>query len=71
MKPSNNSVPATEGKTVTPFMTIPEAAKFTGLSKCFLRAGCKDGSIQHVMSGTTYYINIPVLLDSMGVKNWL
>ena len=36
----------------TPFMKINAAAKLTGLSSYFLRKGCKDGSVPHVMSGT-------------------
>ena len=36
---------------MTPFQKIPEACKTTGLSKYFLRNGCKDGTIPHVRSG--------------------
>ena len=48
-----------------PYQRIPQACKTTGLSQCFLRAGCKDGSIPHVMSGSTYYINVPALLEKL------
>lgn len=54
----------------TPFMTIPAASKTTGLSKYYLREGCKAGTIPHVMSGTTYYINVPALLKQLGVEQW-
>ena len=50
-----------------PFQKIPEACKTTGLSQHFLRAGCRDGSIPHVKSGTTYLINVPKLLRQLGV----
>ena len=45
-----------------PFMKIPEASKATGLSQYFLRIGCKDGSIPHIMCGNNYLINVPQFL---------
>lgn len=51
---------------MTPFQKIPEAYKTTGLSQYFLRKGCKDGSIPHIRSGPTYYIDVPVLLRKLG-----
>lgn len=50
-----------------PFMKIPDAVKATGLSAYFLRAGCKDGSVPCVKSGTTYYVNVPALFQRLGV----
>lgn len=50
-----------------PFQKIPEACKTTGMSQFWLRKGCKDGTIPHVKSGQTYYINIPALLEQLGV----
>ena len=52
---------------MTPFQKIPEACKTTGLSKYFLRNGCKDGTIPHVRSGQTYHIDVPALLKQLGV----
>lgn len=49
----------------TPFQKIPEACKTTGLSQYYLRKGCKDGSIPHIRSGPTYYINVPELLEKL------
>ena len=57
-------------KKITPFQTIPEASKTTGLSKYILREGCKAGTVPHIMSGTTYYVNIPKLLQQLGVEQW-
>lgn len=54
----------TENK--APFQKIIEACKTTGLSQFYLRKGCKDGSIPHIKSGGTYYINIPALLQQLG-----
>ena len=48
-----------------PFQKIQDACKTTGLSMYFLRRGCKDGSIPHVMSGTVYLINVPALLEKL------
>lgn len=51
----------------TPFQTIPEASRTTGLSKYYLRKGCQEGTIPHVMSGNVFYINVPALLKLLGV----
>lgn len=52
----------------TPFQKIPEACKTTGLSQYFLRKGCRAGTIPHIKSGETYYINIPALLRQLGAE---
>ncbi len=49
----------------TPFQKIPEACKTTGLSQYYLRKGCKEGTIPHIKSGPTYYINVPELLECL------
>lgn len=49
----------------TPFAKIRDAATITGLSQFYLRQGCKDGTVPHVRSGGTYYINIPALLAKL------
>lgn len=51
-----------------PFQRIPAACRITGLSQSFLRAGCKDGSVPHVMSGNVYLVNIPALLRKLGAE---
>ncbi len=48
-----------------PFQKIPDACKTTGLSMYYLRNGCKDGTVPHVMSGSTYMINVPALLSKL------
>lgn len=48
-----------------PFQKIPEACHTTGLSQYMLRHGCRDGTIPHVKSGRTYYVNVPALLDKL------
>lgn len=52
----------------TPFLKIKDACAVTGLSQYFLRTGCKDGSIPHVKSGQTYYVNIPALLAQLNAE---
>lgn len=52
----------------TPFQKIPEACKTTGLSQFFLRQGCKNGTVPHIKSGTTYMINIPALLRQLDAE---
>ena len=54
-------------KIEAPFQKIPDACRTTGLSQYYLRKGCKDGSIPHIKSGPTYYINVPELLVQLGV----
>lgn len=54
---------------VTPFLKIKDACTATGLSQHFLRQGCKDGSVPHVMSGTTYYVNVPALLAKLNAQD--
>ena len=49
----------------TPFQKIQDACATTGLSRYFLRNGCKDGSVPHIKSGGVYYINIPALLKKL------
>ena len=51
----------------TPFLKIEDAATVTGLSQYFLRAGCKSGTIPHIRSGRVYLINVPALLEQLGV----
>lgn len=54
-----------DNKIATPFQKIPDACKTTGLSQYFLRQGCKAGTIPHIKSGPTYYINVPALLKKL------
>jgi hypothetical protein len=48
-----------------PFQRIPMACKTTGLSQTYLRAGCRAGTIPHIMSGNTYMINMPAFLRQL------
>lgn len=52
---------------MTPFMKIDQACAVTGLSRYYLRNGCKDGTVPHVKSGKTYMVNVPALLNALGV----
>lgn len=49
-----------------PFQKFQEACKTTGLSMYYLRQGCKAGTIPHIRSGSTYYINVVALLKQLG-----
>ncbi len=53
----------------TPFMKISDACKATGLSKHYLRNGCKDGTVPHIKSGIKYLINVPALLKTQGAED--
>lgn len=48
-----------------PFQKIADACKTTGLSRYFLRQGCKSGTVPHVKSGGTYYVNVVALLRQL------
>lgn len=48
-----------------PFLTINAAARKTGLSSYFLRAGCRDGSIPCIHIGSEYRVDVPALLDML------
>ena len=48
----------------TPFQTIEQACKTTGLSMYYLRRGCWDGTVPHVKSGRVYYIPEPAQLPA-------
>ena len=50
----------------TPFMSIHDAAKETGLSRFYLRNACRSGECPHVMSGNKYMINVAALLRKYG-----
>ena len=54
-------------RVAAPFMKIKDACAVTGLSQYFLRQGCRVGSVPHVKSGPTYYVNVPALLEQLGV----
>ena len=41
----------------TPFQTIEQACKTTGLSMYYLRRGCWAGTVPHIKSGRVYYIS--------------
>lgn len=47
------------------FQSINAAADISGLSKKFIRAGCKDGSIPHIRVGTDYRVNMPLFLEKL------
>lgn len=48
-----------------PFLKIADASAATGLSSHFLRAGCRNGSVPCVKSGTTYYVDVASLLAKL------
>lgn len=52
----------------TPFQRIREASATTGLSQYFLRAGCRDGSVPCIKSGSTYFVDVPSLIEKLRGK---
>lgn len=52
-----------------PMQTIPDAARISGISKYSLRKGCIDGTIEHTMFGSVYYINMPALYRALNITS--
>lgn len=53
----------------TPFATIPNAVKRTGLSAYYLRDGCKSGTVPHIKSGKRFFINVPELMRKLNEES--
>ena len=53
----------------SPFQPISGAAYITGLSRGFIRRGCKNGSIPHIMAGKDYRINMKVWLEQLDAQS--
>lgn len=51
------------------FKTIKAAAQETGLSVCFIRQGCKNGTVPHIRSGCKTYVNVPALLEKLEAES--
>ncbi len=47
------------------YMSIPEAAKYTGLAACFIRKGIKSGEIPSINAGKKYLVNVPLMLEKL------
>ena len=66
------SAPAAAGRRrmhlMVPFQKITEACKNTGLSQYYLRQGCKNGTVPHIMSGGVYYVNVSALMEELDKK---
>ncbi|MCD8051907.1 MAG: helix-turn-helix domain-containing protein [Clostridiales bacterium] len=44
---------------------IIPASEITGLSPSYIRNGCKAGKIKHIISGRSYYVDMPWLLQQI------
>ena len=50
-----------------PLMKIRETATLVGLTPGYLRRGCISGDVPCVKAGRAYLVNVPKLLDQLGV----
>lgn len=48
-----------------PYQSIRGAAEITGLSMGSIRAGCKAGTVPHVMRGSEYRVCMPLFLQQL------
>ena len=51
------------------FQSIRGAAEISGLSANFIRDGCKNGSIPHILVGADYRVNVPLWLQQMNAAS--
>ena len=56
---------ATKPVADTPFQTIREAVRTTGLSEKYMRRLHREGNLPHVMSGNRVLVNVPKLMEQM------
>lgn len=47
------------------FVKVSAACEITGLSKWFLRKGCRENTIPHIRSGKIIYIDLERLLEQL------
>ena len=52
-----------------PFQSIRETCNITGLSQLFIRNGCKNGTIPHIMIGADYRVNVPQFLEQLNQQS--
>ncbi len=64
MKVGQNTKPVKD----TPFQTIRDSARTTGLSEIFLRNMQKSGELPCIMSGNRCLVNVPQLIELMNQK---
>ena len=64
MKVGQNTKPVKE----TPFQTIRDAGRTTGLSEHYLRNMQKSGELPCIMSGNRCLVNVPQLMELMSQK---
>ncbi len=50
---------------ITPFQTIREVVRSTGLSERYMREMHRAGKLPHVMSGNRVLVNVPKLMEMM------
>lgn len=51
------------------YMSVPDAAKYTGLAACFIRKGIKAGTIPAIVAGRKYLVNIPLTLEALNAQS--
>lgn len=45
------------------FMTIKETSTHSGLSQCYIRSRCKNGTIPHRMMGRKYMVDYEAFIE--------
>lgn len=52
-----------------PFQSIAHASRISGISQYALRRGCRDGSLPHIRCGTSYLLNVPLLMKQLNEQS--
>lgn len=52
-----------------PYQSITGASRLTGLAQGFIRAGCKAGTIPHIMCGGEFRICMPLFLQLLETES--
>ena len=48
-----------------PYQSISGTSRITGLAQGYIRDGCKQGIVPHIMCGSEYRVNIPLFLQQL------
>lgn len=48
-----------------PFQNFADASRTTGISQFALRQGCRSGTLPYIRCGTTYLLNMKLLMERL------
>ena len=51
------------------FQSVRSASEITGLSMKYIRAGCRNNTIPHIMCGVDVRVNMPLFLERLNEES--